>query len=293
MKKSIIADEISSDLEEAFAVIHEMGFPYVELHNVFGKSIEQLSEEEVHTVRALLKKYDLKVSDLASTVFFLCPLREGDEVRGFSDSFHAVTGTVKDHLRWLENACRTASLLECPNIRLFPFRFPDNRKPPFGTKEDMMRIADAMRMASDTAFSWPVTLVVENCPYSHLPKGQMTLELVRMVDRNNVKLLYDPANSYRAVKENVPEEYLGWDTVSEVRQILPEIRHVHVKDYHYDPAVRPKPFIHVPCGEGDLDYPSVFKVLKKGAYEDACSLEPEVSRQGAIQSMKWLKEMNL
>ena len=52
-------------------------------------------------------------------------------------SFYAIEGDINTHLRYLENACRIAKRLNCPRVRIFPFRFPDNRKPPFGIQEDM------------------------------------------------------------------------------------------------------------------------------------------------------------
>ena len=292
LKKSVIADEISEDLETAFRIAREKGYETVELHNVFGKSIEELSDEEVGEVKRLLQKYQLRVSDIASTVFFLCPLCEGDEVSLFNDSFHAVTGNMEEHLQYLERACRIADALGCRYVRVFPFRFPDNRKPPYGTEEDMERIVAAMRMASDIAWKYPVTLVVENCPYSHLPKAEMTLELVQRIHRSNVKMLYDPANSYRAVKENVPEEYLGKDIMEEVKDILPEVRHIHVKDYHYDPEVQPRPFVHVTAGDGDLPYEELFRCFIDGRYHGVFSLEPEADEEGTLKSMDWLSAVS-
>lgn len=70
MLKSIITDQIDNDLEKTLPIIKEEGYEYVELHNVFGKTIEACSDEEVNQIRSLLQKYDMKVSNLASTVFF-------------------------------------------------------------------------------------------------------------------------------------------------------------------------------------------------------------------------------
>jgi sugar phosphate isomerase/epimerase len=116
----------------------------------------------------------------------------------------------------------------------------------------------------------------------------MTLEMVRRVNRDNVRLLYDPANSYRAVKENVPEAYLGWTLQKEARELAEEVRHMHVKDYHYDPAVQPKPFLHVPSGSGDLPYEEIFRIFRDSGWSGVCSLEPEAGEEGALLSMDWM-----
>ena len=47
MYQSIITDQISEDLERALQVAKEHGYHHVELHNVFGKSVEQCNEEEI------------------------------------------------------------------------------------------------------------------------------------------------------------------------------------------------------------------------------------------------------
>lgn len=290
MKLSIISDQISPSFEEAFETARDYGFSSVELHNAWDKTIEELDEAETAALKKLLKEYDLSVSNIASTVFFVCPLYEQDEVSGFDESFHVITGTVDQHLAALKRACEIACELDCPNIRVFPFRFPNNRKPPFGDGEDFRRIQEAMLRASDTAEPYGVTLAVENCPYSHLPKGRMTLDLVRAVNRPNVRLLYDPANSYRAVIENVPERYRSETLAAEAEQMAPYTAHVHLKNYHYDPSVQPKPFVHVPAGEGDIALADLVEILKKNGCEAALSLEPEVNKAGTLSSMKWMMD---
>ena len=291
MKRSIISDQISSSPEEAFSIAREYGYEYVELHSVSGKTIETLNAEDTAEVKRLLKRYDLQVSNIASTIYFVCPLQESDAVSGFSDSFPVFEGDLKAHLLQLKRACEIACELECGTVRLFPFRFPENRKPPFGDANDLERINEAMIQASEIAEPYGITLAVENCPYSHLPKGEMTLELIQAVNRPNVRLLYDPANSYRAVVNNVPERYRSWSLETEVRKLAPYIAHVHVKNYHYDPNVQPKPFVHVSAGEGDIDYRSLLALLKDSGYEGFCSLEPEVNREETLASMKWMREI--
>ena len=118
----------------------------------------------------------------------------------------------------------------------------------------------------------------------------MTLELIQKVNRDNLGLLYDPANSYRAERVNVPERYLNMDLYEETRLVAPWIRHVHVKNYHYDPSVSPKPFLHVDAGSGDIDFEKLIAIIEESGYQGAYSLEPEVDEEGTIRSMRWMKE---
>lgn len=95
------------------------------------------------------------------------------------------------------------------------------------------------------------TLVLENCPYSHLPKGHMSIQIVKAIKSDYLKLLWDPANSYRAYKENVPAEYLTFSLEEELHYIYPWIDHIHIKDYAYNAALE-KPFQHVAFDMGDI-----------------------------------------
>lgn len=86
-------------------------------------------------------------------------------------------------------------------VRSFPFRAPDNRKSPFGTPADYKKIVANMRRLAQVGEQEGVVFAVENCPYSHLPKGEMTLKLIKEVDSPYIRLLWDPANSYRTEKK--------------------------------------------------------------------------------------------
>lgn len=288
MRLSVISDQISLDEEKAFSQIQKEGYKEVELHDVFGHSIEECTPDEVKRLKKLLDKYGLRVSNLASTIFFLCPLFPDDQVSLFNPTFYSVEGNVERHLAYLKNACRIAQELDCPTIRIFPFRWPDNRKGPFGTKEDLDRICENISKAIEIARQEDRVLVLENCPYSHLPKGQMTLEVVRRLDDPHLQLLWDPANSYRAIRENVPQDYQGWSLDEELEALYPYIEHIHLKDYHYDEHF-PKPFLHKALGEGDIDYQGLLSKLHKKGYDKSLSLEPEVELDLTLSSMRWLK----
>lgn len=286
MKLSIISDQVSQDLEEALNIIVKEGYEYVELHNVFGHSIETCTREEVDEIQRLLKQYSVKVSNIASTIFFLCPLYPEDEVSLFNPNFYSIKGNLEYHLKVLENACWIANALECPEIRIFPFRWPDNRKGPYGTKHDFEKIIENIKKALHISKKYHVTLMLENCPYSHLPKGKMTYQVIQEINDPYLKLLWDPANSYRAIRENVPETYMDWNLEEEFMHLHPYIGHIHLKNYHYVSELV-KPFVHVPLLNGDIAYDSLLKKI-----QDKCdcflSLEPEVDFTQTIQSMRQL-----
>lgn len=289
MKLSIISDQVSQNLEEALKIIVKEGYEYVELHNVFGHSIETCTKEEVEIIKHLLNRYHVKVSNIASTLFFLCPLYQGDEVSLFNPGFYSIQGDLEYHLKVLENACWIANELDCPKIRIFPFRWPDNQKGPYGTKLDFEKIIENIKKALDISKKHHVTLMLENCPYSHLPKGKMTLQVVQEINDPYLKLLWDPANSYRAIRENVPREYMDWSLEEELLHLYPYIGHIHLKNYHYVSGLV-KPFVHVPLLNGDIDYKTLVKSIQETC-DCILSLEPEVDKKGTLLSMQCLKSL--
>lgn len=288
MNLSIISDQISQDIGSAFSIIAQEGYKEVELHNVFGHSIETCNQEEIVEIKSLLKKYNLQVSNIASTIFFLCPLYPNDKVSLFNPDFHCIEGNVHKHLEILRNACHIAKELNCSLIRIFPFRWPDNRKGPYGTQQDYEQILDNIQKAVQIAQLEDCTLVLENCPYSHLPKGEMTLKVIREINSPYLKLLWDPANSYRAIQDNVPLQYRTWSLEKELNELFPYIGHIHLKDYHYDNQFE-KPFRHVAIGDGDIDYENLILSLRKLGYNGSLSLEPEVNQEDTLKSMETVK----
>lgn len=289
MNLGIISDQINLDLETAIQIIKEQGYETIEIHSIMNKPVECLTIPQAKQVKQLLDSYNIKVSNLATTIFFLCPLYEQDQVSLFNDSFHCIKGNIQQHLEALENACQVANILESPKLRIFPFRFPDNRKPPFGTQKDMEQISQYIKQACRIASKYNCELLLENCPYSHCPKGKMTYKLLQMCECDNLKLLWDPANSYRAIQNQVESQYLKEALLEECELIYPYIGHIHIKDYHYDSS-QIKPFIHKPIYEGDIQFDEIFSYLKSKSYSYTLSLEPEVSFQESILCMKTLKE---
>jgi hypothetical protein len=67
---SVITDEISQDFAHAVEVAaKEFGVGFVELRGLWNKNIVNLDAKEVAEVQSLLKKHELKVTDIASPLF--------------------------------------------------------------------------------------------------------------------------------------------------------------------------------------------------------------------------------
>src|SRR5690242_5300217 len=67
---SVINDEISQDFGRACEVAsREFGMGWMELRGMWNKNIVSLDEKQVAEAQRILKKYGLKVTDIASPLF--------------------------------------------------------------------------------------------------------------------------------------------------------------------------------------------------------------------------------
>jgi len=280
MKTSIISDQINMDFEKALHTAKEY-FSYVEIHSLWGKTIEDISDSEAAEMEKLLEKNNMRVSCLSTTLFLMCPLyTEVKTLEPFSDKFLVFSGTRNEHIEKLKRCTELAVRFKADSIRVFPFRKET------GIREDMKVIlrdmAEIFREASIIAEKKNKVLAVENCPFTYLPRGNMTFELADLVNQPGFSLLYDIGNSYRCGMLDFPEEYKKESLQDEFSRIIQKISHFHFKDY----TMKDGKYLHLPLGEGDINYKEFYSYIKKESREWCVSLEPEVDEAGTIKSIE-------
>ncbi len=290
MNLSCITDQINQDIFVACRTLKQLHYSNIEIHAINHKTVEQFDEDDLVQIEQAIYQYDMNVVALASTIFMMAPNFSNDVISDFNPSFYKIEGTIQQHLDHLHRVCQIANRLSCKAVRLFPFRAPDQRVV-LGIKSDIEMIANHFKDAIKVAQTYDVILVVENCPYSYLPKGNMTYDLVKQVNSPYLRLLYDPGNSYRANKDRVAPQYLNITIMEELALVLPLIKHIHIKDYKYL-INHPKPFWHVAFGEGDVPIREIINYLNTNNYHDFLSCEPEVRYYDTIKSLETLRSIN-
>jgi len=283
MKRCIVTDQVNSDFEEALKKCRKLGYPYVEIQSIWGKPVEQLSLEEAQHAAELLKRYDLQAVVLATTLFLMVPLRPSDTLRRIDPSVLSFTGSFDQHVAALAHTIQIAKILNCSNIRIFSFRAPENRIV-IGDEDDQYLIIEKLRIPVKMAESEGITLLLQNCPYCHLPKGTMTKRIVDHYQSEYFKLLWDPANSYQSVKDRIPRKYLNLTLEEEQRSIFKSIGHIHIKDLKYV-LHEVKPFKPTILGQGDIDYKELLQIMKDGEYRGYCALDTDLIAPDTIVSM--------
>ena len=273
---SVINDEISQDFGHACEVAaREFGMRWIELRGMWNKNIIDLDTKEIAESQRWLKKYDLRVTDIASPLFKVdWPGAPKSKFSPKRDQFNANYGfDQQDEV--LEKSMAMAKAFKTDRVRCFDFWRLDDQKP------YRAEINERLRKAAEKAAKHDVILVLENEPSCNTGTGKEAAELLSAVQHPSFMLNWDPGNAVELGEIPYPGGY----------EMLPKSRigHCHVKSavkkgHKYDWA---------PVGTGVVDWAGQFKALKKDGYRFAVSLEthwrggtPEESTRQSWAGMK-------
>ncbi|MCX6089988.1 MAG: sugar phosphate isomerase/epimerase [Candidatus Atribacteria bacterium] len=288
MKNSIITDQIDRDFDKAVFLANKWGFHYLEIHSLWGKTAENLADDEVDRMARTINKYHLKVSCLSTTLFLMCPLyHDLSSIEKFSESFITYDDTYEHHLDKLEWCIDMGKRIGAECLRIFPFRIEKEGVANQNVRDIISDIAEKFTKPVQIAETNNLLLVVENCPFSYLPRGMMTFHLSSILKNPYLKLLWDVGNSYRSMEFDWVKEYSDAPLAEEYQIIKSHIFNVHIKDFKHENDRYQLTVLR----EGDIPYTEIFNQMKADQYSNFVALEPELDRDGVIQSVESLKEL--
>jgi len=280
LKIGIITNEISEDLEYALGVIKEMNLKYVELTNLWGKEIGDLSNKEISRLKNLIDKYELKVSCIAGWSFLGLPLWMGED----DQTYDLLTGwgSYTKHLERLKRTIEIAHILKTNIVRGFSFKTEV-----IFNEKIWEKLIEKYQKPIQIAENEDIILAIECCPFCNMTTGYLIRELIKRIRSDNLRILWDPANSFYSMGENpFPLEY---------QYIKNYIVHIHLKDFIMDKKINV--FDCVPVGEGIMSTLDLLTELIKDNYQGVISLEPEFTpkegtlEEGTLQFFDNLKKM--
>ena len=282
LKIGIHTDAIGEDLAHTLDVVEEMGLKYVDLRSMWHKNIVDLSEAEVREVNALIKRHGLKVACISSWVFLGLPLCEKEDELTFF-------GSYLDHLKKLKRAIELAKIFGSDLVRCFSFQntidFSTNLFYPFDPwKKTIERFQKPVRLAEKAG----ITLAVESCPFAMTGTGMLVLKLIEEVGSKNIKLLWDPINSfYSSGEDPYPYEY---------ERVKDYIVYIDVKDKVIDKRLNLQE--HCLLGQGNkVSWPPILQALIKDDYQGLITLETRYAprggtlEEGAREQIRILRQM--
>jgi 3-dehydroshikimate dehydratase len=249
IRLSAFADEISPDLEEQIAVLHEQNIRWVELRSVWDTNVLDLSDAQVTRIIQRFGEERIGVSALGS------PLGKVP-----------VDVPWADELRRLERAIELAGRFNTRLIRIFSFYPPSDplRQEPPAYRADVM---ERLHRMADRAEESGITLLHENDTDLYGDTVERCLDVLTTVQSSSVRAAFDPANFIVSGEVPYPDAF---------EALQSWISHVHVKDARPDRTV-------VAVGEGVARWPELLERLRASGYDGIFSLEPHLAAAGRYQ----------
>ena len=277
---SVINDEIGQDFDHVCDITsREFGMEWIELRSMWDKNILNLDAKEIAEAQRILKKYQLRVTDIASPLFKVdWPGAPKSKFSPKGAQFGAdFTFDRQDEV--LDRAIAMAKAFGTDRIRCFDFwRLEDQ-----GAYR--LAISDRLRVAAEKAAKSGMILLLENEAACNTATGAEAARVLSEVKARNFMLNWDPGNAAAAGETPYPDGYAH----------LPKgrIGHCHCKDAVKTPD-KEESTDWAAMGSGFIDWVGQFRALGRDGYKYAVSLEthwrgagtPEESTRQSWAGMK-------
>ncbi len=276
---SVINDEISQDFDHACSVAaHDFGLHWIELRSMWSKNVTDLDAAQLAEAQRILKKYDLRVTDIASPLYKVdwpgAPRKDGQE----RDQFHAADNDFAKQDALLEHCIDLTRAFDTNRIRCFDFWRLDNQKP------FRDAINAKLTQAAETCAKRNVILLLENEMSCNTATGEEAAAVLKAIPNKNFMLNWDPGNA-GTFPDAVPFPN-GYDLLPKDR-----IGHCHAKNVTRQPGGK---YEWQPVGAGVVDWVGQLRALRQDGYRYAVSLEthwrgagtPEASSRISMADLK-------
>ena len=277
---AVINDEISQDFDHScYVAAHDFGLQWIELRGMWNKNITDLDAADITRSLAILKKYNLRVTDIASPLFKTdwpgAPISKQSERR---DNFHAsFDANQQDAL--LDHSIELAKTFGTDRVRCFDFWRLDDQRP------YRAAINSKLRQAAQRCAKHNVILLLENEMSCNTATAEESVATLAAVPETNFMLNWDPGNAATfANSKPFPDGY----------NLLPKHRigHCHAKSVIRKPDGK---WEWAAVGTGVVDWVGQLRALQRDGYHYAVSLETHWRGAGTPEastrvSMKGLKE---
>lgn len=267
LKLGVITDGISQDVETAFRFLNENEIEYGDLQFIWGKEIGDQTDEEVKDIKKLARKYRIKIGCLTRHNFAGLPSR--------MESLHSES--YKAHMVKYRRCFEIANELDCPIVRIM------------SCKKDMILFgshgaeqwvsAEGAWDAQVELYREPVAyaekmgtmIVTENCNGGQITSNYLAAKLIKELNTDILKILWDPCNALYCTEQAYPAGYEAGEGL---------IGHIHIKDAKINIARASVEFRSL--GQGDMA-PYLYDIgeaLKRDGYSGIVSLEANYRPEG-------------
>jgi sugar phosphate isomerase/epimerase len=217
-KLGVITDGISRDLEHALQVMTEADLEYAELQFVWDKEVGDLDDDEMAKLIELVDRYGVKIPCITRHNFV--GLLVGNTQLGDADH--------QKHMAALQRCIDMAKALDTELVRIMSFRkemiiFGYNGAEVWNaSKGAWENLLVLLRPAVELAAEQGITLVVETGNNAMVASAYLGRKLIEDLAMDNLKVLWDPANTLYCTEEVYPS---GYETLRGGY-----LGHLHIKD---------------------------------------------------------------
>jgi sugar phosphate isomerase/epimerase len=287
MYLSYFTDETHTDFETALRLGKEWGLDHVEIRVVNGVNLMDLSDAQVADARALLDRYGMRVSAVA-TPFLKCDLphlEDKEESAGNKGPLHGAKALrYANHLALLPRGVALAQAFGTNRMRIFSFwRAP--RDGQFWRTMD-----EAVEKSLAAVAGSEIEVCLENEGACCIATTAELVELAARYASTDLKIIYDPGNSTRA---GMPPRLYDFAAFHD------RIALVHLKDGVAVEGTESGEERLI--GEGDTGYDLVLRHLYDAGYRGALTLEPHYCPDGdctegmrqSVEAIRTIARQNL
>jgi len=218
----VITDEIDQDFAYACQVASEAGMEYVEIHTLWGKNVDELSDEEVEKVAGILEQHGLSAYLICGLLFR--PFSLADVELATMEEHPR----FQEHMQKLERFIRIAQRVGAKYMRTFGFTRdvgggnPSPRSADGGgiSDETLAKMAKGLRIACERVQQEGLYLALENARSLYANTGGNMRRVLDAVNHPNLKIIWDPANAFVA----------GEDPAQGYQAVKGHIVDIHCKD---------------------------------------------------------------
>lgn len=226
-----------------------LGYQGVGIRGIQGEfdltKIEALSEEQCEATIRSFREAGLEIVVLGSSCRFTLP-DPAERVRNLEDGKAAI-----------DIAKRVGARM----VRVYGGVIPES----MGREEAIRLVSESLAALGDYAAGSGVMVAIET--HDDFTESALLREVLERTKRENVRVLWDISNCYRAGEEDLAHT---WDNIGAY------VVHTHFKDSVVDPS-HELGYRYCPMGEGDLPNREALRVLEAGGYNGYLSFEWETA----------------
>jgi sugar phosphate isomerase/epimerase len=255
LKIGAVTDEFSSDLAVAADVMRELELNSAELRMVWGKNVVDLSPQEIREAKDVLSRRGLDIAVVASPLFKCDPPETAEMDTTIERDVFGAAYTFAEQSAVAERAFSIANELGAHIVRVFSFwrvLYPNLV---------FDRIVRELRKLAGLAERSNVMIALENEQACNAGTSAEAAAIVSAVDRPNMQILWDPANSLASGQRAYPD---GFRSIP-----ASKLAHVHVKDCRLIDGVPEWCCL----GEGEVEWKEIIRDLKRKNFQGRVHLE--------------------